>query len=143
MTFDPVTNVIGVQTDDPNQVNTYTIDAKVSLVNYPDVFTTTTFIVDIINCIVIDMQQTPLAEQFYNVYTPMISFGTSFFTMTPLCGYTLDYRIQIKDSTTGTYSPLPAWLVNTADLDFEVQTDDPVNVGIYEISIIGTTPIAF
>ena len=56
MTFDPVNNVIRVQTDDPNQVNTYTIDAKVSLFNYPGVFTTTTFIVEIINCIVIDMQ---------------------------------------------------------------------------------------
>ena len=33
--------------------------------------------------------------------------------------------------------------MNTADLDFEVKTDDPLDVGIYDISIIGTTPIAF
>ena len=63
--------------------------------------------------------------------------------MTPLCGYSLDYLVQLKDESTGIYSPLPSWLVNMADLDFLVQTDDPSNVGIHHLSIIGSVPLNF
>ena len=63
--------------------------------------------------------------------------------MTPLCGYDLEYRIQIKDLNTGVYTPLPNWLLNLADLDFTVQTDDPSNVGEYLISIIGSVPTIY
>ena len=74
------------------------------------------------------------------MYTPAHTFAASYFTMTPLCGYTLEYQIQIKDLATGTYTPLPAWLSNTGNLDFSVYTDDPANVGDYSISIIGSVP---
>ena len=30
-----------------------------------------------------------------------------------------------------------------ADLDFSVQTDDPDNIGIYHLSIIGSVPLNF
>ena len=63
--------------------------------------------------------------------------------MTPLCGYDLDYLIQIKDLNTGTYAPLPSFLLNLADLDFSVQTDDPSNVGEYNISIKGSVPTLY
>ena len=33
--------------------------------------------------------------------------------------------------------------MNVADLDFSVQTDDPSNVGIYHLSIIGSVPLNF
>ena len=63
--------------------------------------------------------------------------------MTPLCGYTLDYRIQIKDLDTGVYTPLPSWLANVANLDFSVYSDDPSTVAVYHISIIGSVPSPF
>ena len=69
------------------------------------------------------MDQEAVDARYYIVHTPPIEFGVNFFTLTPLCGYSLDYQIQIKDDTTGAYSPLPAWLVNGADLDFSVQTE--------------------
>ena len=43
---------------------------------------------------------------------------------------------------TGAYEPLPAWIVNTSNLAFSVQTNNPVDVGIYQISIIGKIPLA-
>ena len=63
--------------------------------------------------------------------------------MTPLCDYDLDYLIQIKDLTTGVYTPLPSWISNVVDLDFSVQTDDPSNVGEYHISILGSVPTLY
>ena len=33
--------------------------------------------------------------------------------------------------------------MNVADLNFSVQTDDPNNVGIYHLSIIGSVPLSF
>ena len=138
-----MTRELTVQTDDDADIGSHTIEAKVSLENYPDIFTLTTFQVDIIYCIVTDMDQAIVPAQFYNVYTPTLAFGTSFFTLTPECGYTLEYEIRLKDVATGLYSPLPAWLQNTADLDFEVQTDDPLNVGVYHISIFGRVPTTF
>ena len=42
---------------------------------------------------------------------------------------------------TGTYSPLPSWITNVANLDFSVQTDEPNNFGTYHISIIGSVPL--
>ena len=60
-----------------------------------------------------------------------------------MCGYSLDYLIQIKDQVTGAYSALPVWLTNVADLDFSVETDDPNNVGVYHISVIGSVPTIF
>ena len=95
---------------------------------------------DIIECIVTDLQQQPVDPQTYNVYTPALVFSAQPFTQTPACGYDLDYTIQIKDAVTGAYTPLPSWIDNTGSLDFSVFTDNPLNVGIYEISIIGSTP---
>ena len=89
------------------------------------------------------MNQVPVADQIYIVYTQAKQFSADFFTLTPLCGYDLDYLIQIKDLNTGLYSPLPNWLLNLADLDFSVQTDDPSNVGEYHISIIGSVPTIY
>lgn len=64
--------------------------------------------------------------------------------MTPDCGYTLEYQIQLKDLITGVYSPLPAaFLTNTNDLDFSVFTFDPTVIGNYYISIIATVPAVF
>ena len=80
-----------MQTDDDNDIGTHLIDAKVSLVNYPGVFTEVQFEVEIIYCIVTNMDQIPVPDQTYIVYTPAIAFGTDFFTLTPLCGYILDY----------------------------------------------------
>ena len=132
-----------MQTDDDSDISVHLIDAKVSLVNYPEVFTVAQFEIEIIYCIVTNMDQIPVLDQTYIVYTPSIAFGADFFTLTPLCGYTLDYLIQVKDVATGQYSPLPSWLSNVSDLDFSVQTDDPSNVSTYNISIIGSVPLNF
>ena len=85
----------------------------------------------------------PVADQLYIVYTSAKLFSADFFTLTPLCGYNLDYQIQIKDLNTGTYTPLPSFLLNPADFNFSVQTDDPSNVGEYHISIIGSVPTLY
>ena len=45
--------------------------------------------------------------------------------------------------TTGIYSPLPAFIDNYSDLNFLVETDDPVNVGTYHISILASVPAQF
>ena len=74
--------------------------------------TMTFLIVDITACVVLDMHQTPVADQSYNVYTPAIDFVVEPFTLTPLCGYDLDYTIRLK-SHDGSYSPLPSWLTLT------------------------------
>ena len=86
------------------------------------------------------MQQIPTDEQHYTVYTPAIQFGTFFFTMTPACGYNLEYKIRIKDMATGIYSPLPPFIENFSDLNFKVETDDPANVGTYYISVLASVP---
>ena len=87
------------------------------------------------------MQQQAIPEQFYNVYTPLITFATTLFTITPNCGYTVEYVIKLK-SMTGVYYPLPTWIVNTSNLDFSLQTNDPANVSIYQISITGSISTA-
>ena len=98
---------------------------------------------EIIYCIVTDMDEVPVADQLYIVYNSAKLFSADFFTLTPTCGYDLDYLIQIKDLTTGVYTPLPSWISNVADLDFSVQTDDPSNVGEYHISILGSVPTLY
>ena len=140
MTFDGVSNLIAVQTNDATHVGVYPLEAKISLVNYPAVSILANFEVEISLCIVVDFQQQPLPAQAYNIYTPTMTFGTTYWTMTPMCGYTLEYQIRIKDPVTSNYSPLPAWLQNTNDLDFSVQTDDPLNEAQYMISIVGSVP---
>lgn len=60
MTFDDVSNVITVQTNDATQVGIYPLEAKISLVNYPAVFILAPFEVEISLCIVVDFQQQPL-----------------------------------------------------------------------------------
>ena len=82
----------------------------------------------------------PNDEQYYTVYTPAIYFGTFYFTMTPACGYLLNYQVRIKDPITGVYTPLPPFIDNYSDLNFKVETDDPVYVGDYHISIMGSVP---
>jgi len=77
------------------------------------------------------------------VYTPAIQFNTIDFVQTPDCGYTLDYTIQIKDTNSNTYTPLPDWLTIVGFLSFDAFTNDPTNVGLYELSIIGSVPVAF
>lgn len=85
----------------------------------------------------------PVPTQNYDLYTPAIQFSTLDFIQVPDCGYTLLYDVQIKDTLTNTYSPLPAWILNPTDLSWEVFTDDPNNTGIYQISVIASTPITF
>lgn len=89
------------------------------------------------------MQQQPLPDQFYNVYTPPINFATTLFTMTPNCGYTIEYVVKLKNMVTGAYTPLPAWIVNSSNLAFSVQTNNPFDIGVYQISIIGSVPLAY
>ena len=55
LSFDQVNNVLTVQTDDDNDIGVHLIDAKVSLVNYPGIFIEVQFEVEIIYCIVTDM----------------------------------------------------------------------------------------
>ena len=62
MSLDPVFNVITVQTNDDSHVGTHLIDAKVSLVNYPSIYSEVQFTVEIIHCIVTDMAQVPVAD---------------------------------------------------------------------------------
>ena len=92
--------MLTVQTDNDSDIDVHLIDAKVSLANYPEVFTVVQFEVEIIYCIVTNMDQIFVPDQTYIVYTPAIAFGADFFTLTPLCGYTLDYLIQVKDVAT-------------------------------------------
>ena len=140
LSFDPLTNIITVLTNDPNDVGVHELFMRVYLEDYPGVEAIVPFTVTIDHCQVLDMQQTPSDEKHYTVYTPAIYFGTFFFTMTPACGYTLDYQIRIKDMATGAYSPLPPVIDNYSDLNFVVETDDPSYVGTYHISIIGSVP---
>ena len=44
-----------MQTDDENDIGVHRIDARVSLVNYPGIFAEAYFTVEIIYCIVTDM----------------------------------------------------------------------------------------
>ena len=77
--------------NNPADAGLYTIGAKISLAKYPAILSTTTFKVQINSCAVTDMQQQPVPEQFYNVYTPSLAFAALLFTITPSCGYTLEY----------------------------------------------------
>ena len=140
MSYDPAADILTVMTNNDAHVGEYDIEARVYLQDYPDVEKFVTFKVTILYCQVTDMQQMPVPDQVYTVYTPLIAFGAQYFTMTPLCGYNLEYTLQLKDPATGVYSPLPAWITNTGDLNFEVYTDDPANVGDHIVSVTGCVP---
>lgn len=75
MSFDPITNIITVMTNDDAHVGVYDIEARVYLEDYPMVEAFTTYQVEIKWCQVTDMQQQPVPEQVYTVYTPPIAFG--------------------------------------------------------------------
>ena len=60
--------------------------------------------------------------------------------MTPACGYELEYAIGYITTEVGDPHQLPDWIVNTGGLTFSVQTNDPVNVAVYKILIIGSVP---
>ena len=49
----------------------------------------------------------------------------------------------MKDDFTNAYSPLPVFLTNPADLNFDVFTNDPLTVGRYIISIHAKVPDEF
>ena len=55
LTLDQASNVLNVQTDDDSDIGTHRIGARVSLVNYPGVFAEVQFTVEVIYCIVTDM----------------------------------------------------------------------------------------
>jgi len=127
-----------------------TISVKAKLTNYPTVTTTGTFIIEIINCQVVGLTNvSPVADQFYNVYTPMITYSWVAFTMTPACGYTLDYTRRFKDLVAGTYTAIDATTPYVADKaaatatsgSFETSTNDPTKVGVYHIAVEGIVKI--
>jgi len=89
------------------------------------------------------MDQTSLAPQEYDVYTPAIQFSTVDFTQTPACGYTLEYEYMLKDEETGEYIPLPDWIQVVGHLSFDVFTDNPENLGKYKIAVVGKVPAAY
>ena len=121
-----------METKHSKDVGLYYISARISLVKYQKtVFREVTFTVEVLSCTVTEMQQEMLPEQFYNVYTPTHSFALKPFTITPACGYELEYAIKLKNVVTGVYAPLPDWIINTGGLTFSVQTNDPVNVAMY------------
>ena len=143
LAFDQSTNEVTFGTNDDADRGVYTIEMRAYLVNYPNVESFKTFTVTIDYCQVTEMIPNPVPTQNYDLYTPAIQFSTLDFIQVPDCGYTLLYDVQIKDTLTNTYSPLPAWILNPTDLSWEVFTDDPNNTGIYQISVIASTPIAF
>ena len=91
LSFDPTSKMLILASNNPADAGLYTIGAKISLAKYPAILSTTTFKVQINYCAVTDMQQQPVPEQFYNVYTPSLAFAALLFTITPSCGYTLEY----------------------------------------------------
>ena len=129
-----------------SDVGSHLIEARVFLQEYPAVAASASFTVTIGYCEVSDMQQKTVAAQLYSIFAAAHLFTADPFTMTPACGYDLDYSVQLRDSVTGVYLPLPAWItssVGVSTIDFSVQTDDPSNVGEYHISITGSVPLAF
>lgn len=131
-------------TTDRNDVGTYTIDVLTFLEDYPEIETETSFEVVIDYCQVTDMAQIPVDDQWYEIHSPAMFFSADLFTQTPSeCDYILDYEIRLYDAATNSYSPLPSWLTNTGDLDFSVQSFDPLIEGDYQISIIGSVPGKF
>ena len=102
----------------------------------------TTFTADITDCVVISVAMTPIADQYYDIYTPAITFTYATFVQTPACGYTLDYTFWEFDSVTSTYSALPAWISETAAI-FTVQTNDPSFEDFHKIVVRGSVPVGY
>ena len=60
LSFDPLTGTISVATTDPNDVGTYTLEARIYLQDYPAVEAFTTFTVTIGHCMVTNMSPVPV-----------------------------------------------------------------------------------
>ena len=85
---------------------------------------------------------TPIADQYYDIYTPAITFTYATFVQTPACGYALDYSFWEFDTGTSTYSALPAWISESAAI-FTVQTNDPSFEALHKIVVRGSVPIGY
>lgn len=143
LSFDQATNTFTYGTNLQSDVGVYNLELRAYLVNYPAVELLKPFTVEIIWCQVTDLDQTPLPIQKYDIYTPAIQFSTVDFVQTPDCGYLLEYEIRIKDVLTGTYTPVPAFISQPGFLSFDVFTDVPTDIGVYQISIIARVPAMF
>ena len=62
LTYDQTSRFVTVEALEDFMIGNHTIEALVSLDNYPMVAQTTTFNVEITNCVVLDMQQTLVAD---------------------------------------------------------------------------------
>jgi len=67
------------------------LEMRAYLINYPNVDLVKPFVIEIIWCQVIDLEQTLVDPQSYDVYTPAIQFATVDFVQTPSCEYDLEY----------------------------------------------------
>ena len=85
LSFDGTSETLRVQTDLFSDIGIYDIEMKVSLVDYPTVFSLATFQVIIGDCQVTDLDQNAVPRQIYDVYTPLIGWSVDEFVQTPAC----------------------------------------------------------
>ena len=76
LSLDTSTNVLtlGQSTTALTDVNTYTIQIKIRLVNYPTVTKTATLTAHVTSCQVTSLTKTTVSDQYYDIYTPQIQF---------------------------------------------------------------------
>ena len=76
ISLDTTTSVLtlGQSTTALTDVNTYTIQIKIRLVNYPTVTKTATLTAHVTNCQVTSLTKTTVSDQYYDIYTPQIQF---------------------------------------------------------------------
>lgn len=115
----------------------YSIEIEMRLKDYPTVKTTATFTASVTACEIETLTPTSIDSEYYDVYTPSISFSHIDFVQTPDCLYTLTYTYEILDAGTGTLSALPAFITES-DKTLTVETDDPSDVANYQIQVSST-----
>lgn len=65
--------------------------------NYPETDTVlyNPFRIKVDTCFITALTPTPIAVTDYNVYTPAVTITVADFVQTPLCGYVLDYKVEV------------------------------------------------
>ena len=133
---------LGLPETNITEVNTYTIQITIRLVEYPTITATSTFKAHVTNCQVTSLMKTAVIAQYYNIYTPPIQFSFEEFVQTPACSYSLVYTFWVKNSSTGVYSILPSFISQSAKT-FSVVSTSPSSVAYYQVVVRGSVPSGY
>ena len=144
ISLDTTTNVLtlGLPATALTDVNDYTIEVTVRLVDYPTVTNTATLTAHVTDCQVTSLTRAVVSDQYYDVYTPEIQFSFTEFVQIPACDYTLDYTYWVIDSTHVVYSALPTF-ISELDKTFTVVSTSSSDVALYEIVVRGSVPSGY